>query len=120
MRNAMILASMATAFGLSTQALAKDDISYSYLEAGYISSESGGVDGDGLNVFGSYGFAPNAHLFGSLSDQDFDNGVDVQFIQLGAGLDWTLGDKVDLFTRLSYVDVDVDVGGGSGEDDGYA
>lgn len=120
MRNAMILGSMA-ALGLCAQALAKDEISYSYLEAGYISSESGGIDGDGLNAFGSFGFTPNAHLFGSLSDQEFDNNVDVQFIQLGAGLNWTLGQKVDLLTRISYVDVDVDLpGGGSVEDDGYA
>jgi hypothetical protein len=120
MRNAMILASMA-AMGLCAQALAKDEISYSYLEAGYISGESGGIDGDGLNAFGSLAFAENAHLFGSFSDQEFDNDVETQFFQLGAGLNWTLGQKVDLLTRLSYVDLDIDLpGGGSASDDGYA
>jgi hypothetical protein len=115
MRKAIMLGSMA-ALGVCAQALAKDDLSYSYLEGGYISSESGGNDADGLNVFGSYGFAEQAHVFASYSDQEFDDiDVDNEFIQVGAGLNWTLAPKVDLIARLSYLDLEV----GSLSDDGY-
>lgn len=119
MRKAVILGSLA-ALGMSGSVLAQDALSYSYLEAGYISSESGNLDGDGINLFGSFRLTDMLHLFGSYSDQDYDFNVGVEFIQLGGGLNFSLTDKVDLVTRLSLVEVQVDGPGFSNDDDGLA
>jgi len=119
MRQVVVLGSV-IALGLCTQVFAKDEFSYSYAELGYINSESGNLDGDGLNLFGSYAFANKAHAFASYSDQDFDFGIGVKFFQIGAGLNLALAPNLDFITRLSYVEVDVDGPGFSTEDDGFA
>jgi hypothetical protein len=118
MRKAVILGSM-LAFGGSGAALAEGNFSYSYAEAGYITSENGGSDGDGLNLFASGSVTDMLHVFGSYSTQGFDFDVDVEFMQLGLGVNFTLVDNLDLVTRLSLVEVQVDGPGFSFDDDGY-
>lgn len=119
MRKAIILGSLA-ALGVSGPVLAQDALSYSYFELGYINSENGGLDGNGPNLFGTFALTEMAHLFGSYSDQDLDFGIGVKFLQLGGGLNFSLSDTVDLVTRLSLVEVEVDGPNFSNDDDGYA
>ena len=48
-------------------ASAADDISYNYVEGGYVKTETDPRDADGFGVNGSVAIAPNFHLFGGWS-----------------------------------------------------
>jgi len=119
MRKLAILGAIAT-LGTSVPAFAINDFSYTYAEVGYINGESGGRDGDGVNLFGSLRLADMLHGFGSYSEQEFDGNVNVDFFQAGLGLNFPLASKVDLIGRFSYVEVDVEGPGFRVDDRGYA
>jgi len=119
MRKAIILGSLVT-LGASVPAIAADDFSYTYAEVGYINGESGGRDGDGVNLFGTLRLADMLHGFASYSEQEFDGNVDVDFFQAGLGLNLPLASQIDFIGRLSFVSVDVTGPGFSVDDNGYA
>jgi hypothetical protein len=120
MRKSSILLAIAT-LGASVPAFSTEDFSYTYAEVGYINSESGGRDGDGVNLFGSLRLADMLHAFASYSEQEFDGNLNVDFFQAGVGLSLPIASKLDFVGRLSYVQVDVDGPGFSTvEDNGYA
>jgi hypothetical protein len=120
MRKSSILFAIAT-LGASVPAFSTEDFSYTYAEVGYINSESGGRDGDGVNLFGSLRLADMLHAFASYSEQEFDGNLNVDFFQAGVGLGLPIASKLDFVGRLSYVQVDVDGPGFSTvEDNGYA
>jgi hypothetical protein len=119
MRTTVILSSIA-ALGVSIPALAANDFSYSYVEAGYITSESDGRNGDGLNLFGTLALLDQLHGFASYSTQSFDNNVDVDFFQAGIGLNMPLHQDLDFIGRISFVTVDVKGRGFRVDDNGYA
>jgi hypothetical protein len=120
MRKAII--GTVAALGLSGPVLAEDGLSYSFVELGYINTETDFDEGDGLSLSGSYAVAELAHIFTSYSDQDFDNSnVRTEFMQIGLGLNFTIAENIDLVPRLSYVDVQVEVPPfGTFDDNGYA
>lgn len=91
------------------------DLSYSYLEAGYLRSDRDSIDsGNGFGVRGSGAITDNFHVFGGYerSDQDL---ADLANWRLGLGYNLAISDNVDLLARVSYENADYDfIGDGNG------
>ena len=103
-----------------------EDISWSYLEGGYVNTDIDGFDEevDGFTLRGSYEFTDNVFVFAGYTDQGtsvsgFD--IDVESYNLGLGYAWPLGKALDVYGKLGYVSSEADVQGlGSADDDGYS
>jgi len=116
----------ALSLGTATGAAAADDISYSYVDAGWAQTDLDDVneDGDGFLLRGSVGFAE--HWFASVGYRQisFDiggNDIDIDFVDVGLGGHLPLSNIVDGVARLSYVDASADGPfGTSFDDNGYA
>lgn len=123
MRKAITVATLA-ALGLTGTAFAADNLSYSYVELGYLNSDYDDldVDADGFGVMGSLAFTPNLHGFASYGSQDVDDvDADLDQFEVGIGGNWTLSDKLDLIATVSYVDVELDGPGNfDADDNGFA
>ena len=102
-------------------ASAADNVSYNYIEGGYVGTSTdtiGGFndtpDSDGWSVGGSGAIAPNFHIFGGYSGQEIDddfntlNGVDVDQWNVGIGYNHELNSQVDLLTRVTYQKAETD------------
>ena len=99
-----------------------ENVSYTYVRLGYVNTEIDAgpinVDGDGLELDGSFGFANNAFAFGTYSDLDFDFGIDASLLELGGGYHHRITPKIDLVGRLGYVRSDINTSFGNADDDG--
>ena len=99
-----------------------DGFEYTFVEGGFVSSEIdvGGtdVDGDGIEIAGSYAFNEQVHFIAGYVDQGYDFGIDTTTISLGAGINHVLDEDWDFVGQLSYVSQDVDTGGGNADDSG--
>ena len=105
------------------------DISYTYVELGYVTTDLDGVgkDLDGFVLRGSFEVADNFFLYARYLDQSVSvAGIDFDAQQygIGGGFAWSFADNMDLYGRVGYTEVELDVsGGGSGgfdlDDDGY-
>jgi hypothetical protein len=100
------------------------DISYSYLEAGYVTSDVDGIskDLDGWLLRGSFEPVENLFIYGRYLDQSVTiRGVDVdgQDWALGVGYAFPLADKLDLYGKAGYVSAEASAGGLDLDDDGY-
>ena len=122
MRNAFLLSSVA-ALGIAGQAVAQDSavdagaISYSYLEANYISADIDGLPGsdpDGFGINGSLSFTPMLHGYIDYNNLDY-SGFTVQTWEVGVGLNHSLSSMVDLVGRLGYARAKIE---SLGSDDG--
>jgi len=94
---------------------------YSYLQLGFgtFDFDNNNGDGDGFGLSGSYAIKPNWHVFAGYEDAGLDAGADVTAFGAGFGYTTELSPTVDMFARLSYQHVDVDVPGlGGGDDSG--
>ena len=97
------------------------DVEYSYVEGRFlIDAEIENVDGDGFHVGGSYLVRNDIYLLGSFETVDFDNNVDADIIELGAGYIYPLNTQWDSNYELSYVDTDLSGPGGSRDDTGFS
>ena len=104
------------------------DISYNFVEAGYqeIDIDSGlvgglDIDGDGYGVGGSFELNENWFIAASYSSADFDFGVDLDQLMLGAGYHVPISDNADFYGMFSYVSAEASVSGfDSVDEDGYA
>ncbi len=90
-----------------------EDMSYSYIEAGWVNTNFDGFDedADGPGVRGSIGFAENFFAFAEYVTQEVDVlgvDVDVDQIAVGFGGHLDISDKVNLVGRVGYVEVDSD------------
>jgi Ax21 family sulfation-dependent quorum factor len=108
-------------------ASAAEGVSYNYVEAGYVATETDFNDADGWGINGSAAIAPNFHLFGGYSGQKTDDfsvagvrfdGVDVDQWRAGIGYNHEISPQVDLLTRVAYEKFEVD--GISDDLDGYS
>ena len=83
-----------------------DGFNYTFVEGGFVSSEIdvGGTDvnGDGLELAGSYAFNEQIHFIAGYVDQDFDFGIDTTTISFGAGINHVLNEDWDFVGQLSY------------------
>jgi len=113
MKRSLIALALAALIPLSAQA--GDNLSYTYVEAGYVDIDG---DADGFGVRGSYEFGDsNFYGFASYSQVEIDHtSIDIDNSQLGVGYAHGLSDNVDLLAELSWVNTDVD---GLGDVDGY-
>jgi hypothetical protein len=118
---------VAAMLGLGAASNAVADLSYTYIEGGYVNVDfdDADADGDGFDIAGSVELTDWFHLFGDYTNADLDRpgpagDVDFETWEAGAGVNWPLADTVDLVGRLSYLNAEVDVPGfGGGDDDGY-
>ena len=79
MRSKLLTALVAASLGLASAANA-DDVSYSYADLAYITTDIDGVDEnlDGFGLRGSIEITDNAFLFGMYTDHSAEsNGADV-------------------------------------------
>lgn len=119
----MAVATLLMAGQAYAQAPAQDGISYSYLEADYLSTDFdrdtfGGVkvDGDGFGIQGAVAFGNLLHGYVEYTDQDFDFDLSLKTWEVGLGAQWSVAPNVSLFGRLAYASADADIV----DDDGYA
>ena len=104
------------------------DISYNFIEAEYqeIDIDSGflggfDIDGDGYGIGGSFELNENWFIGASYSKADFDFGVDLDQLMLGAGYHVPISDNADCYGMFSFVSAEASVDGfDSIDEDGYA
>lgn len=105
MRKYLALGAIA-ALALGAQTAAAEGFSYSFIEGSYAFADLEGVDGDGFGIRGSTELAPSIHVFSGLQNLGFDGGSDLDTLNIGVGLNWSLSDNADLVGGLSYERVD--------------
>ena len=104
------------------------DISYNFIEAEYqeIDIDSGflggfDIDGDGYGIGGSFELNENWFIGARYSKADFDFGVDLDQLMLGAGYHVPISDNADFYGMFSFVSAEASVDGfDSIDEDGYA
>ena len=81
-----------------------EDFDYSFLSIGYgvIDFDDIGVDGDGLNIGGSFAINDTIHVFGLYQAADLDFDIDASTFSAGIGYNTSVSPAVDLVARLSY------------------
>lgn len=85
-----------------------EEISYTYLEAGYSRLDSG-IDADGWGANGSFAFTPNLHLFGGYSQNQFDDSdFDLNIATVGLGYALPVNERLHLLARGGYENFDPD------------
>jgi hypothetical protein len=98
-----------------------DDMSYSFVDAAYVSTDIDGVgpSADGFAVRGSVGFAQNWFAVAEYGSQSVQ-GIDIEVIGVGFGGHYGLTEQLDLVGSLGYIEVNLDAPGGlNADDDGY-
>lgn len=111
---ALVLASPAFAGGLS----------YNFIEGQYQKVEfdegSIDVDGDGFGIGGSFELNENVFVLASYASADFDFGIDLNQLAIGAGYAVEISETADFFATLSFIRAEVEASGfGSLDDDGF-
>lgn len=91
------------------------DLSYTWLEGGYVRSDRDALDsGNGFGVRGSAAITDSLHFFGGYERTDQDE-ADLANWRAGLGYNLAVGDDVDLIARVSYERADYDfIGDGDG------
>src|SRR5688500_2175204 len=127
MRSKLLSAMVTAALALHVGGGA-DDVTYSYADVAYVTTDFDGVneDLDGFALRGSIEVTDQAFLFGTYTDQSAESGgadVDYSTFTLGGGYAWSLSESADLYGKLGYVSSEVEVsvpglGGFSVEDGG--
>lgn len=120
------LAALTLLAALPLAASAAEGVSYTYVEGGYIATDTDAGNADGWAINGSGAIAPNFHVFGGYSGQKTDDftsgplrfeGVDVDQWRAGIGYNHEISPTIDLLTRVAYERTDVEGGGNA---DGYS
>jgi len=110
-RSRLTLATLALLVAAPFAASAADGISYTYVEGGYVRTDTDFGDADGVGVNGSFAIAPNFHLFGGYDRQTTDDvfigstrfeGVDIDHWRAGIGYNHEVSPAADLVTRIAY------------------
>jgi hypothetical protein len=104
------------ALGTAGAALAAEGIGYSYVEAGYATTDvdggEGGGNADELSLAASAAFGENIFGFGHVSTWDYA-GFKATYLALGVGYHAGISDSVDFVAGLSFEMADPE--GGSSE-----
>lgn len=111
-----LLALIATALPAVSHA---DVMDYSFAELGYVDSEFGNLNGDGISLRGSLPVNESFFVFASYWDVGYDFNVDLTSFEVGAGGHLPLADKIDLVGRFGLVKSEFDSGNFSNDDDGF-
>ena len=115
---------LALAFALAPFAIRADEISYSYLEAGYanVDIDDFDEDVDGFVLRGSFEVGESVFLFAGYNDFGTTiSGIDIDFtdFNMGVGYAWPISSTASLYGKLSYVNAEVEALDESFDDDGY-
>jgi Ax21 family sulfation-dependent quorum factor len=114
---ALALLASLPALTVSAAASAAEGVSYTYVEGGYVRTDTDFDDADGIGVNGSFAIAPNFHVFGGYSAQETDDfdfggtrfpGLDVDQFRAGIGYNHEISPSADLLTRVAYEHADID------------
>lgn len=105
-------------------AMADDNLSYTYVQAGYAQTDIDDVnaDGDEYSLSGSLALSSNWHTFAGFSKGELDdNGADFDVTgwQIGLGYNHPVNSKADVIARLSYLRMDIDTPLGDADEDGF-
>ena len=104
---------LAAALAFASFAATAGDLSYSYVEGGYVRTDIDDLgDGDGFGVNGSVAVHDNVFLFGGYSMQDADESgveVDLDAMRLGAGFNWALNDRADFLAQAGWERAETEV-----------
>lgn len=97
-----------------------EDMSYSYVDLGYVETEIDGVGpkADGFAVRGSVGFLENYFVFAEYTDQSV-GGIDIEQSAVGLGGHYGLTDTLDLVGRAGWVQAEASGFGLAVDDDGW-
>jgi hypothetical protein len=108
---------------LAPLAASAADMSYSFVDVGYIETDIDGVSdkADGFALRGSVGFAQNWFVLAEYVAQsvsEFD--VDIDTISVGFGGHYGINENLDVVGKLAYTEVDLSAPGGlDASDDGF-
>jgi hypothetical protein len=95
--------------------------SYSYAEITYAETElevaGSDLDGDGFAISGSYELNDDWHVFGGIGNTDLDFNIDLDSWVIGAGYRYPLQDDLDVYGRVMFLTMDVDLPGPFDPDD---
>lgn len=93
-------------------------LSYSYVELRYVDADDNG--GDGLRLNGSYDFGNRWLIVGGLTSLEYNQNVDVTWLEIGAGYVYPFRNSFDLTASLRFVDAEVETPGNDFDDTGLA
>ena len=98
----LLLAALPFAASAGTKTL-----SYDYLEAGYVKTDTGG-DATGWGLGASMSIDDRFNLFGDYIDSNADGhaGVDLKQWSIGAGFHHPVSDNMDLVSRFAWTSID--------------
>ena len=122
-RLTLAVLALAAAAAVPFTAAAADGLSYTYVEGGYVATNTDGGDADGWAVNGSGAIAPNFHLFGGYSNQEIDDtNIDFDQWRVGVGYNHEVSPRADLVTRVAYEKFDAgrDILGNDLDADGWS
>lgn len=115
-KRSLLAFALAAALPLSAQA---GEVNYNFVQAGYASTNIDTLNADfnGWNLEGSVGFSDNFYAFGGYTTGDKNS---VNFNQTQLGLGWHTAGPAQWFGELSWINNEVDFGGGVNDNDnGY-
>jgi hypothetical protein len=101
-----------------------DQIDYLYLDLGYAKTETdtpaGDVDGSGLGFEVSVPVRDHVHLVGGYAATELDDNADADGVEkyFGVGTQWAFARKFSVYGQAGFIDLDLDLGLGTVEDDG--
>lgn len=107
-------------------AASAEGLSYNYVQLDWVADtelENGGsVDGDGFDLGGVFSFNENFYVLGNYEDVTYDgNGGDLEVTTLSLGVGGhsnTYTGAIDIFGNLTFEDLELEIGGLSGDDSG--
>jgi Ax21 family sulfation-dependent quorum factor len=117
-RQILAALALATLAAAPFAASAADGLSYTYVQGGYVATNTDGGDADGWGLEGSAALNQDFHVFGTFANQGIDDSnVDFDQWRVGIGYNHQLSQHTDLLTRVAYDKFDA----GNGADfDGYS
>ena len=106
---------------LAPLAAQAEDISYSYVDVGYVAVnfDDFSEDADGFLLRGSMEIAEQFFLFANYADVGV-SGADEQDYAVGLGYAWPASEVMSVYGKLAYVRAEFDGFGFSFDDDGYS
>ena len=113
MKHKLLAVALLSAFSLASHAASAQDLSYTYVEGGYLNVDRAA---DGAYLRGSYNFGDSGFYgFGSYARVTTDfGGFAVRPAEAGVGYHGSVSRKVDLIGELAYARVDTDFGDAHG------
>lgn len=122
----LVIAGLALSSLCLAAAAQAEDISYNYLDVGFVKVDIDDFDedADGYLLRASFEITPNVFLFGSYTDLTVDISgvsfdVDISEYDMGVGYAWPVGNGSSLYASARYVSVEADSFGITIDDDGY-